>query len=58
MSKTSSASKIKLNSYDSLFGMNDAMTEAGNVRLVKLSEGNHDPGSHETKYRGGCAWEV
>ena len=38
MSKTSSASKIKLNSYDSLFGMNDAMTEAGNVRLVKLSE--------------------
>lgn len=38
MSKTGSATKIKLNSFDDLFGLNESMTEAGDVRYVELSE--------------------
>ncbi len=38
MQKKSSASKIKLNNFDALFGMNETMTEAGDVRYVQISE--------------------
>lgn len=38
MPKTSSASKIKLNSFNDLFGMNDSMAENGEVRNIMLNE--------------------
>ena len=38
MPKTSSASKIKLNSFNDLFGLNESMTESGDVINVMLDE--------------------
>lgn len=38
MSKSNSATKIRLNSFDDLFGLNESMTEAGDVRYVEISE--------------------
>ena len=38
MTKKTSASKIKLNGFNDLFGMNDSMTDAGDVREVLVEE--------------------
>ena len=38
MVKRSSASKIKLNQFQDLFGMNESMTEAEDLRYIPLSE--------------------
>ena len=38
MEKRSSASKIKLNQFQDLFGMNESMTEAEDLRYIPLSE--------------------
>ena len=38
MQKKSSASKIRLPKFDTLFGMNETMTEAGNLQYVQISE--------------------
>ena len=38
MNKTNSASKIKLNSFNDLFGMNDSMRETGEIREVLIDD--------------------
>ena len=38
MNKTNSASKIKLNSFNDLFGMNDSMRETGQIREILIDD--------------------